>query len=169
MADLNQAIYMAPGYAPCYFIRGLVRHAQGDGTGASSDFQTSADKGFYKGAFWLWIVKMEASDRGIASQQLSDYAAQPGFFRNDAWAALIADFLLGKITQNQLMAKTQVVSVTNDRIGEAWFYAGMVKIFSGDIKGAQDCFQKSMATQANGSEEVIEAQRELTKLQPTGL
>ena len=67
------------------------------------------------------------------------------------------------------MAKAQATGVTNDRFGEAWFYAGMVKKFSGDIKGAQDCFQKSIATQAKSTEEVIEAQRELTKLQPTGL
>jgi lipoprotein NlpI len=168
-SDLNQAIAMAPAHASAYFIRGLVRHAQGDGVGAGSDFKTSADDGFYYGAFWFWIVKMEAADQGIAHQELSDYAAKPGFFQNDTWAPLIADFLLGKITQDQLMAKAQAAGVTNDRFGEAWFYAGMVKILSGDIKGAQDCFQKSIATQAKGSEEVTEAQRELTKLQPPGL
>jgi lipoprotein NlpI len=167
-SDLNQAIALAPAHASTYFIRGLVRHAQGDGVGASSDFQTSADHGFYDGALWLWIVKMEAADRGVAHQELSDYAAKPGFFQNDAWAPLIADFLLGKITQDQLMSKAQATGVTTDRVAEAWFYAGMAQFFSGDINGARVCFQKSIATQAKGSEDVTEAQRELTKLQPTG-
>lgn len=166
-SDLNQAIAMAPGYAPCYLIRGLVRHAQGDATGASSDFKASADDGFYYGAFWLWIVRMEAADRGVARQELSDYEAKPGFFKNDPCAPLIADFLLGKIKQDQLMTKAQSTGVIYDR-AEASFYAGMANLFSGDIKGAQNCFQQSIATQAKGSEVVIEAQRQLTKLPAIG-
>jgi lipoprotein NlpI len=168
MSDLNQTVVMAPGYAPSYFIRGLVRRAQGDEEDAAIDFQASADDGFYYGAFWLWIVKMEASERGLAHEGLADYVVKPGFFKDDAFASQLADFLLGKITQDQLMAKAQVDGMTNDRLGAFWFYVGMSNFFSGDLKGAQDCFQKSVATQAKGSEEVTEAQRELAKLQATG-
>jgi lipoprotein NlpI len=167
-SDLDQAIGMASDYASAYFIRGLVRRAQGDETNAGLDFQTSADDGFYYGAFWLWIVKMETSEQAAASKALSDYAAKPGFFKNDAWASSLADFLLGKITQDQLIAKAQATSVTNERLCEAWFYSGMARYFSGDTKGAQDSFQKAIATQAKGAEVVMEAQRELTKLKATG-
>ena len=168
-SDLNQVIVLSPSFAPGYFIRGLVRHAQGDGQGAGFDFQSSADNGFYYGAFWLWIVKMEGSERGLARQTLSDYAAKPGFFKNDTWASLMADFFLEKITPEQLMAKAQQLGVTNDRLGEAWFYIGMDKYFSGDLPGARDCFKKTIAIGAKGSEEVVEAQREAAKLQTSGL
>jgi hypothetical protein len=41
----------------------------------------------------------------------------------------------------------------------------MVKLFSGDSKGAQDCFAKAVATGSKGSEEFVEAGREAAKLQ----
>ena len=48
------------------------------------------------------------------------------------------------------------------------FLAGgyrMLKRFSGDSKGAQDCFAKAIATGAKGSEEFIEASREAAESQ----
>jgi len=90
-----------------------------------------------------------------------------GLFNLDDWPSHIANFLLGNLTQDQLMAKakTDHEAESNDHLCEAWFYSGMVKLFSGDSKGAQDCFAKAVATGSKGSEEFVEAGREAAKLQ----
>jgi len=168
LADLNQAITLdpnSPSSSVSYFIRGLVRHAQTDREGAVSDFQRSADSGFPYGAFWFWIVKMENAERGLARTNLEDYVAKPELFKPDAWSTQIANFLLEKLPQDQLLTKAQADSAPKDRLCEVWFYAGMVKYFAGDTTGALSCFQQSTATGASTSEEYIEAQRQTAKLQ----
>lgn len=169
LADNNQAITLDPNSPLSYFIRGLVRHAQDDREGSKVDFKKSATNGFAYGAFWLWIAEMENGDRGAASTDLTNFSNQPALFNPNDWPAQIASFLLGKISQDQLMAriKTEVKSDQEaaDRQCEAWFYAGMAKRFSGDNKGALACVQQALATGAKDAEEYIEAQRQAAKLQ----
>jgi lipoprotein NlpI len=159
---INQALRLNPNFPYSYYIRGLVRHAQGHRAEATSDFQKSFGLGFPDAAFWVWISETEGGQRGLARKDLSDALGKPDLFKPDDWASDVGNFLLEKISQDQLMAKAKTSddAESNRRLCEAWFYAGMFKRVSGDSKGAQDCFAKSIATGSKSSEEYIEAARE---------
>jgi len=167
LAEIDQALSLDPDFPYSYFIRGLIRHAQGHRAEATSDFQKSAGLGFPDAAFWVWITEMESGQRGVARKDLSDALDKPSLFRPDDWPSQIGNFLLGAITQDQLMAKakTGTDAESNGRYCQAWFYSGMLKRLSGDSKGAQDCFAKAIATESKGSEEFIEASREAAESQ----
>jgi tetratricopeptide (TPR) repeat protein len=161
--QLTQGLSLQPDYALGYWVRGLARHAEGHRTEAQADFQKSAGLYYSYAAFWTWISQIENGQRGIARQNLTDALANPELFTPDDWTSQIANFLLEKITQDQLvvLAGQGDPADTKDRLCEAWFYAGMVKHFDGDDKGARECYTKSVATEAKGSEEYVEANRRL--------
>ena len=164
--DLNQSLTLEPGFSIGYFIRGLLRHAQQHQALAASDFQKSASLGFPNAAFWIWITEMENDQHGVAQTDLQYALSKPESFKPDDWPSQIGNFLLNNITQDQLMAKAKTKSATETegRLCAAWFYAGMLKQISGDTKGARDCFAHAIATGSKGSEEFVEANRELTAL-----
>jgi len=167
LGQLDQALSLDPQSPYSYFIRGLVRHAQGHREEATPDFQKSLGLGFPYAAFWVWITEMEGGQRGLARKDLSDALNKPDVFKPDDWPSQIGNFLLEKITQDQLMAKAKAgaAAASNGHFCEAWFYSGMLKHLSGDSKGAQDCFVKAIATGSKGSEEFIEASREAAESQ----
>jgi len=163
---ISEALRLAPNFPISYYIRGLVRHAQGHQLEATSDFQKSLGLGFPDAAFWVWITEMESGERGLARKDLSDALGKPDLFKQDDWPSQIGGFLLDKITEDQLIAKTKTANQDESarHLCEAWFYSGMARHFTGDSKGAQDCFAKAIATGAKGSEELIEASREAAAL-----
>jgi len=167
LKDINQALSLDPNFAYSYFIRGLIRHAQGHRAEATSDFQKSAGLNFPYATFWVWITEMEDGRHDLARKDLSDALAKPQSFKPDDGPSQITNFLLDKITLDQLIAKARTGNgaESNNRLCEAWFYAGMSKRLSGDAKGAQDCFAKAIATESKGSEEFVEANREAAELQ----
>ncbi len=161
LADTNQAIELDPSSPYSFFIRGLIRHAKEDSQGASSDFQQSATYGFPFGAFWLWSLKMESGDRGLAGSDLAEYAKKPQLFKEGDWPTFIIGFLLGKVTEEKLLSRAKEGDESKNRVCEAYFYLGMYKSYAGDAKGAQDAYQKAVDSGAKDSEEYIEAQRRL--------
>ena len=164
IADLSQSITLDPNPPFSYFIRGLARLAKEDREGAASDFQQSAINGFADGALWLWIVKMEKGEQGEARSDLSDMLGKHELFKPGDWPTQIGNFLLEKITQDDLMALTKKDASTQDQVCEAWFYIGFSKRFIGDIPGAIDCFQKAAALGSKESEVYVEAQRQAATL-----
>jgi len=164
-ADINQALTMDPNYPYSYFIRGLIRHAQNDRAEAISDFQKSAGFGYAYATFWVWIAQTENGQRGIAREDLSEALTKPEVFKPNDWATTLGNFLLEKVTPDELIAQAGTGNGGEDRLCEAWFYSGMFKRLSGDNKGAQDCFTKAVATGAKSCEEFVEANREMAALQ----
>lgn len=159
--EINQALGLDPTFSYSYFIRGLIRHAQGHRAEATSDFQKSSGLGFSYAAFWIWITEMEGGQRGLARKDLSDALNKPESFKPGDWPSQIGSFLLDRITQDQLISKANTGDdlESSGHLCKAWFYAGMHKHFSGDLKGTQDCFVKAIATGSKGSEEFVEANR----------
>jgi len=164
LADINQSIQLEPGLYYSYFLRGLIRHGQQDREGALADFQKNTFSGFAYGAFWAWIVKMENSERGIARQNLSDFLIKYQSSAPDSWPSQIGNFLLDKITQDQLIAMAKNDPSKAD-LCEAWFYIGISRRLEGDAKTARDCFGHAIETGAKNSEEYVEAQREMADIQ----
>jgi len=168
LTEINHALSLDPNHSSCYFIRGLIHHAQGHQAEALADFQKSAGFNFDYAALWVWISEMENGQRDLATKDLSDALTKNETFHPGAWTSQIASFLLGKITQDQLLAQAKTDAATpadvTGRLCEAWFYIGESKRFVGDKKGAQEAFANSIATGSKGSEEFAEAGREAAKL-----
>jgi lipoprotein NlpI len=164
--QINQALALDPNFPFSYFIRGLIRHAQGHREESTADFQKSAGLNFAYASYWIWITEMEAGQTVAAHKDLTDALNNPEIFKPDDWPSQIGNFLLEKITRDQLMAKTKADNAadTSNRLCEAWFYSGMHNLLSGDPKEARQCFDQAVATDAKGSEEYIEATRELATL-----
>jgi lipoprotein NlpI len=165
LSDVNHAINLNPDYPYSYFIRGLIRRAQGDSESAAVDFQKSANAGYLHGALWLWIVKSENGNRGVARENLSFYVGKAEQNNEEGWPVPIADFFLEKSTQDDLMAAVPKGAAGKNELCEAWFYAGIVKHFAGDNAGALKCYHQAIATGAIAEEELVEAKREIVKLQ----
>ena len=166
LTDLNQSIPLDSKSPYGYFIRGLIKHAKGNRTEAASDFEISSGLGFPYAAFWEWIAQSESGQRGIAQENLTNNLTKPAMFKPDDWPTSIGNFLLGKITQDQLLEKGNASANYDktDHLCEAWFYIGVTKRMADDLKGAQDAFNKAVATQAKSSEEYVEASREAAAL-----
>jgi lipoprotein NlpI len=165
ISDLNQAIALDANSPYAFYIRGLARLAENDKEGAGSDFEQSAVNGFPDAAFWLWIVKTKSGDAGIARSDLETSLSKPQLFKPDGWPLQIGNFLLEKMTQDDLLAKAKTGGNDPDRLCDAWFYSGIVKRFSGDLPGATECFKQAVATGSKVSEIYVEAQRQLASLQ----
>ena len=164
--DLNQAITLNPKHAPSYWMRGVVQLAQSDHAAALADFKESLKDGFTYGAYWLWIVQTEDGDGAIARNNLEVASANTGMFKPDDWPTDLVNFLIGKLPQDQLMARAKAGGDdTQARLCEAWFYIGMTNRFLGDAKTAKDDFQQAIDTGSIQSEEWVEAKRQLALIQ----
>jgi len=164
---IGQSLSLDPNDAEAYFIRGLILHAQGHREDATSDFQKSIGFNFPYAAFWVWITQMESHEQGLARKAVTDALDNSAAFKPNDWPTQIGNFLLERMTEDDLIAKAKAVNDANlnGRLCEAWFYAGMARHFTGDDKGAEDCFTKAVATGAKNSEEYVEANREAAQFQ----
>lgn len=109
------------------------------------------------------------SQEGLAQQNLIDASLNPKLFPPDVWPTPIAEFLLKRISQQDMLAATTPgnPNFTNIRLCEAWFFIGVLKRSQGDSPAARDAFASAVQTQAKSSEEFVEASRELAKLTPS--
>jgi lipoprotein NlpI len=84
-------------------------------------------------------------------------------------ASKIARFLLDQISETEFLAGAVSSDVERDRAQhcEAWYYAGMKRLFAGDKKAAADCFDKCLGTQENTFDEYLLARAELKSLEKT--
>lgn len=167
--ELDKALALDPKLSYAYFIRGLIRHANGHNTDATADFRKSLGLDFPDAAFWVYICESEDGLGEGAHKDLTDALAMPEAFKPDDFPSAIGNFLLGNLPQDQLVAKAAAAKEDerDDFTCAAWFYAAMVQHLDHNMPGVRDCLTKAIATNSKGSEEYVEAQREMTKL--TGL
>jgi tetratricopeptide (TPR) repeat protein len=164
--ELDKALALDPKLSFAYFIRGLIRHAQGHNTDATADFRKSLGLDFPDAAFWIYLCETEDGLGEAAKKDLSQALAMPEAFKSDDFPTAVGNFLLGALPQDQLLAKAAAAreDVRDDYTCAAWFYAGMAQRVAHNMAGARDCFNKAIATDSKGSEEYVEAKRELSTL-----
>jgi tetratricopeptide (TPR) repeat protein len=164
--ELGTALTLDPKLAFAYFIRGLVRHAQGHTSDATADFRKSVGLDFPDAAFWVYISESEDGLSDAARKDLSDALAMPSAFKPDDYPSALGNFLLGTLPQDALITKATnaPANVRADYLCAAWFYGGMQQLFNNNKPGARDCFAKAIATGSKGSEEYVEAKREMALL-----
>ena len=114
----------------------------------------------------MFICEIQDGLGTAAKQDLTDALAKPEAFKPDDFPSAVGNFLLGKLPQDTLVAKAKAAKedIRADYTCAAWFYGGMMHRINGDIPGARDCFSKAIATDSKGSEEFIEAKREMAAL-----
>jgi tetratricopeptide (TPR) repeat protein len=160
LADLNEAIRLSkPPPAFDFLKRAWLYRLKNDLPGAAAEFRTVAgaqpNNVNYRGeachaACWLYLVECERGQNQAAAEELARTAAQVDRFgpTTGVWYRLEADLLLGRITEEQLMAK---VAIPADQFGEAnrfqaLFFAGMLHQRAGDTTGALDRFRRALQT-----------------------
>ena len=164
--ELDISLTLNPQQPFAYYIRGLIRRAQGRSAEATGDFRKSLGFNFANAAFWIFFCESEDGLTDAAQKDLSDAMASPQVFKPNDFPSAVGTFLLGRLSQDQLVAQAQAAkeSDRDDFLCAAWFYAGMMDRLAGKKADARDCFAKAIATNSKGSEEYVEAQREIAKI-----
>jgi tetratricopeptide (TPR) repeat protein len=160
LADLNEAIRLSPAPPSFYFLqRAWLYRLKNDLPGAAAEFRAvvgaSPNDINRRGetchaACWLYLVECERGQDQAAAEELARTVAQVDRLgpTTQVWYRLEADLLLGRITEEQLMAK---VAIPADQPGEsnrfqALFFAGMLHRRAGDTAGALDRFRRALQT-----------------------
>jgi len=166
LTELDKALALDPKLAFAYFIRGLVRHAQGHNSDATADFRKSLGLDFPDAAFWVYLCEMQDGLGDAARKDLTDAMALPETFKPDTYLIATGNFLLGQLPLDDLLTKAKAAKPTerNQFVCAGWFYAGMADRLAKNNTAARDCFTKAIATNSKGSEEYVEAVREMAKL-----
>jgi tetratricopeptide (TPR) repeat protein len=164
--ELNKALALDPKFAFAYFIRGLIRHAQNHNADATADFRKSLGLNFPDAAFWIYICQSEDGLGDAAKKDLATALTASETFKPDDFPTAIGNFLLGHLPQDELFAKAAVgkPEERDDFTCAAWFYSGIAQRLTNNIPGARDCFTKAINTNSKGSEEYVEAKREIATL-----
>jgi tetratricopeptide (TPR) repeat protein len=115
---------------------------------------------------YFWIVRMHRGEGGDADKDLASYLAGRKNVGADEWPALLAGYLLGKASLEDLQktAADGEPAKLRGRRCQIAFYSGVRRMFAGDPKAASADFHDSMATGAKGFFEYQLADAELQGL-----
>jgi len=170
IADFNVALKLDPGYRAAQLDRGLARTKMRNWAGALVDFQRCFP--LTKGGtdyphLFTWLIHARLGQTEVANDELSAYLTTRGNLPPNDWYFKVAGHLLGSVTETDLLAAATSADAKRDRSQhcEAWFYAGMKRLLSGDRKTAADYFQKCVETGEKDFLEYYFAQSELKALE----
>jgi tetratricopeptide (TPR) repeat protein len=172
MADFNKSIALAPKFGALYDKRGLTKQFQSDLDGALNDFLQFDTLSPYRSLhdiahLRIWVVRVRKGETAQANQELCDYLAKrPDGIPQD-WAAQIAKFLIGQMSEPDFLAAATSPDENLNRVRhcQAWYYCGLKQLFSGNRKLASDDFAKCLATGLTVSDEYACAKLESKTLE----
>lgn len=172
-ANFEQALRINPRDYRALRGEGLCKYANGDLSGAvsplivSSELAPQTTDGYLH--LVIWLIRAEQGQLAAANQELSAYLRSRGPASAHDWLATIGVFLLGQISEADLLAAAGSGDPETDRAQhcEGWFYAGMKRLLADDKQAAANCFKSCLATQESAYDEYMLAQAELRRLQGT--
>ncbi len=128
----------------------------------SHHYEDSADYAQY----YLWLANARAGDREHANRVLREYLAATDSLGMGEWSPRIVSFLLGDSTEEELLeyAAGDAWQPAKEKLCEAYFYAGSVRLMAGDADTAAEYFQRAMDTRMFMYYEFNSAQEELRRL-----
>ena len=169
IADYNRVIELAPKYADAYNNRGFANVLLRNWADALADYRRFcelSESGQDYPRLFIWLIRARLGETEPASKELSTYLGKRQKATTSDWFSKVAGHLLGKVSEADLFAAAASPDAKKDKGQhcEAWFYAGMKKLFSGDKKTAADYFHKCLATEQKDFTEFQLAQSELKAL-----
>jgi len=161
LADYDWCVQKDPPNPAYHMAAGSVRYLLGDFEGALADFkymETAPASHAAYGGFWSHLLRLRLSQPAEpADLKLGlDEGADP-------WTRTVAKFLNGELDEFTLLdaATTGDKAAVKRQRGEAFYYAGMMRLVNHDPAGARKRFTSCVET---GARELVEykfAQAEL--------
>lgn len=167
LADYNHAIELDPKDGGTYSNRATVYFSTRNWATALEDYNRFLElskQGQDYPRLYMWLIRTRTGHPDAANQELQQYLEQRQPGAPADWYSNLGSYLLGKMSDADLLNAAKSDNKTG-QLCEAWFYVGMKKLLSGDKTGAQDCFQKSLATNQKDYTEYHFARAELKSLQ----
>ena len=168
IADLNRAITIDPRYSRGYELQGSIKEFKGDLAGAVTDYAEASRLDIHHAypQIFIWIARTREGQNVVANQEFAAYLDRHVETSAGHWATKAGEFLLGRISESELIAaaSSYFVRTAHGHQCEAWFYAGLKHLLSGDKAIAADDFRKCLATNARSYDEYYRAVIELKKL-----
>ncbi|MCX6909559.1 MAG: tetratricopeptide repeat protein [Verrucomicrobia bacterium] len=169
IADYSHAIELNPKDANAYTKRGSAYFMQRSWAAALVDKRRCCELNPLKQDYsqvMIWIIRARLNEKAEANKELAAYLEKRGMLGPDNWPVKIADFLLGRISESDLIAAANSSDAKKERSQhcQLWFYAGMKTLLTGDKTGAADCFRKVLATDAKNAIQYHLAKAELKAL-----
>jgi lipoprotein NlpI len=114
----------------------------------------------------IWLVRSRLGESVTANAELDEFVRKRWNAAPGDWVSTIARYLLGKVSEADLFAAAKSPDAKKERsqLCEAWFYAGMKKLFARDKAAAAEYFNKCLATEQKHFVEYEFARSELKAL-----
>jgi tetratricopeptide (TPR) repeat protein len=147
--DFNQAVKTEPGFFPSLYCRAAVEQSRGDLTSALADMRRGLGEEPEDAEYpniHIWIIQSLQGNRAVADQELAAYlAGKPLMYLND-WIPQIANFFLGKISEEEFLKAAKVPDPKDPgKEWEGWYYAGCKRLITGDRTTADEYFRRCAA------------------------
>jgi tetratricopeptide (TPR) repeat protein len=146
-----------------YASRGDVKLAKRDFDGAIANYNqaiTLKDEDTDLDYFAIWLAQNLQGKKSDADAQLSREMANGlgfGWF----WHGNIAAFLLGQMNEADFLKAATSPDAKKTGVSQAWYYAGMKQLLSGNKSVAEDDFKKCLAASPTEERTAFFAQTEL--------
>ena len=166
LADLNRALELDAGIIPAYEQRGSIYYLMQRWDDALRDYRCFCEKAAGQAnypRFYIWLIRAQKGEPAAANQELGAWFGTGKKPKANRWERTIAAFLLGTTSEPEFL-RAGLRGHDSGRECEAWFYAGMKRLLSGDAAAARSDFQKCLATGRKDYEEYNFAAAELRML-----
>jgi lipoprotein NlpI len=155
-----------------YVLRGNTHYVKQEWTDALADFRSACELSRNRSnedyaRLSIWLVRARLGETEAANKELTEYLGKRGNAAPGDWVSNVAGHLLGNVSEADLFAAAKSLDSNKERghLCEAWFYAGMKKLVSGDNAAAEDHLKKCIATDERTFTEYEFAEAELKRLE----
>ena len=160
ISDLNRAIELEPKNASAYFSRGKARYLTRAFGRAAADFEAAAraDKTIETSTILLSsVARTRSGDNPAEDKKLQAWIDKRGSGKSAGWPSAVGRFLLGKDDEAALLSGAAAFAKKKEsgQLGQAWYFAGIRCLATGDKQGAAERFRK--CADADHNESVVRA------------
>ena len=166
--DIDRALALAPRQPSLYRHRGTIAMQTGRWADAVADLRRDDgrnDKRPEYAHIYLWVARAHLGQAEAASQELAAYLARHPV---SGWSAQVAGFLLGRVTEGQLLAASASPDHAKalEQQCESAYYTGLKQSLAGNQEAATGDFRRCVATGLTTFSEYRFARAELAASKP---